>query len=156
MFPPFAELRSNNWEIKCCNRLSSLKPRIIHTNQKLVNLLVCRTWAYRKWLGCQTAPLVLGYKLWKLLASYGEAGCQLETAAQSSQTASGGTSNATNYKLTIEGITTRNSTFLSSCKAAKGNHWQNTHDQVQKQMCHNPPNLAQWICTRSEWSVLRP
>ncbi len=24
-------------------------------------------------------------------------------------------------------------------------HWRNTHDQVQKQMCHNPPNLAQWI-----------
>ncbi len=22
---------------------------------------------------------------------------------------------------------------------------QNTHDQVQKQMCHNPPNLVQWI-----------
>lgn len=53
MFPPFAELRSNDCKIKCCNRLSSLKPRIFHTNQKLVNLLVCRTWAYRKWLGCQ-------------------------------------------------------------------------------------------------------
>lgn len=53
MFPPFAELRSNNCEIKCCNRLSSLKSRIFHTNQKLVILLVHRTWAYRKWLGCQ-------------------------------------------------------------------------------------------------------
>jgi hypothetical protein len=55
----------------------------------------------------------------------------------------GGTSNGTNYKLTIEGDYNQKFNFSVIMQSSKREHWQNTHDQVQKQMCHNPPNLAQ-------------
>ncbi len=63
--------------------------------------------------------------------------------------------NGTNYKLTIEGITSRNLTFLSSCKAAKGTlakyPWPGAKKKVSQSSKSGSMN-----CTRSEWSVLRP